>query len=211
MPAETETRILRTPIRQLAPADVHDWYYAAYAPTIAATELRWITPRTMDLMAQGEDACGLGNELVFARCEQTGKPDTWPAPERAVLHDYAAALIQARAQQDWPDLDTYFCMVSKAHIPMPHLTGALDSLPPATLARALLAQFEDGPISFGASTFWGSPDGHHERDIAQLDAHFASKTMADRFNTAILTANDEESEVLWDASDLVAKQLRQNL
>lgn len=162
MAPEVERRILGRAPRDIPLAEIREWTDAAFSYTGLAPALRWLLPRILELVAQGEDVWMGGNAVALRRLAVVGYPDGWSAEETAFLERVAVEIIGsvALAQGHGGDplhrieLQEALCMIALGGIDVAPALARLDALPDDDLARALATHWTWPNYGIYVDAFW---------------------------------------------------------
>ena len=157
MPPEAEHRVLAGGQPNIRLHDLKEWQGAAFDAENGRAAVRWVLPRTLELLAAGEELNTIDPALTLKRLSQTGFPDGYRPDEVELLHRFAVVWLleqidRAASGQDGMMLDDCLCMIASGGIDLNPVLSALDTCPVAGLVRCL----SDGDLVLepGFSTFW---------------------------------------------------------
>ena len=191
-------RILGTPVETITLDQIQEWYGAAKQSNLPLSFVYWHLPRTLDFLAQGKEIADVGNEIAFQHFSDDALVPLWPTEQRALFEAFACALIDARLELKYPELDTTLCMIAKSGINIQIVLDRLTQAHPLRLAKAIVADSGLGLSMLGRNAFWkNSPSREIVRNWPQ-DAGIAHRLMQ-----WALTQDDETAEVIWQAVDLI--------
>lgn len=158
-----EADFLNHPARDLPAAYVHDWYFAAFAADLGYSQMGWILPRVLQLLADGEEVTNLGLEVVLARLPVAGFPDGWPPEAVEVVSRFAHAWIATRIEEGTTEIDAHLCMIGESGLPIGPLLADVAALADAELAALLHRSWVKGRAgSIGFSAFWSQEPARSE-------------------------------------------------
>lgn len=198
---EDEQRILATPQRALTLDHFRDWYTAAFYYDPAP--VKWLLPRILELLAEGEDPAPGG--MALQRLGRCGYPEGWSAEERAVV-ETCVRLFAARALPVTDDpFDPlgvrwieWLCHAAGAQIPLGPLIAEAEAAPPHVLARALsLLRFEKDLTFLHEGSWEDAAEGAR----AEVDAWLSSPALRTRVEAGLATETDPDWE--WEIERLL--------
>ena len=88
---EEERTLRQTPLRFLSREALYDYNSSAKSMQQDSSEIRYLLPRLLELIAQGEEPA-ISQELCLERVAKAA-PENWPDNERDLLADYARQYI----------------------------------------------------------------------------------------------------------------------
>lgn len=162
---EVEERLLKWPVREIPLHDLKDWYFAASDNPFPAPTMKWILPRVLDFLAQGEGIASVGTEVVLQRLKASGFPQDWPEYAGDFMARYATALLAAVATapdafKDGPynpfSLDELLCMFGTGGVDLRPALTRLDALPTGRLAAAMASDWVLMGPDIWVNAFWES-------------------------------------------------------
>ncbi|KIC40002.1 hypothetical protein RA27_17080 [Ruegeria sp. ANG-R] len=114
---EIEDHFFEPDIRDLPLHYVKDWFFAASDPLVSLALSRYLLPRVMELLAQGQEIADVGLEVSLKRFG-TGLPDRWTAREAEIINRFTQLYLDRFKASDPapPDnyLDDALCMFASA-------------------------------------------------------------------------------------------------
>lgn len=210
LPPEIERRMLSGSRSAISRDDLVTWSTSAFGgdQAVVAAALRWLLPRMMELIAQGEDI-DYKNNLALNRLKLGGFPEDWSAEEVALIQRFGEVTCAEAVKQRWaagqgmrPALDDYLCMCARAPLDIPWVLQAVSECADADLVMALHPEPRTPSILF--TTFWERDEGFTpEPAIEQILAWYRSPIMLARMtDVAADTGQPAEirrrAEVLFD-------------
>ncbi|MGD1926094.1 MAG: hypothetical protein ACFB03_18200 [Paracoccaceae bacterium] len=157
MPAEAERRALEAGQANITRNDLREWQDAAFSAENGRASVRWVLPRTLELLAAGEDLNPIDYALTLRRLAMTGFPDAYRPAEVDLMSRFATALIAALANdpngfRDDAMLDDCLCMIAGIGLNLEPVLVRLDACPVAGIVRGLA---QDGHLQeVGFTAFW---------------------------------------------------------
>lgn len=165
--------------RRALPVDVlDDWYHAAFGGPATPDLRRYLLPRVIDLLLQGQDL-GLGVALALARFD-TGPKDLWLPAERTIIDRFTRIFLdlQAVEKSPWGPLDDVLCMFALAGHDMAPILDHIWHWPDAGLVTKLHDDwcYPKGGIALWHTAFWNDDrPGVAEAEQSVLDWYHAPR------------------------------------
>jgi len=94
MPPSVESQMLSGAQQDITLEDLRLWCHPHFDPIGAQDAVRWILPRMLELLADGQWVYHLGNGVALQRLAETGFPESYKSSEQAVLHDFSLELAK---------------------------------------------------------------------------------------------------------------------
>jgi hypothetical protein len=184
-----------TPARALTDRHVREWYGTAFDPAPTHTQVAWLLPRVLEMLADRREVASVGDEVAFARLPLTGFPDRWPERQVAAINRFALAYLEMKLTPDpplgWGQLDYLLCMFGEGGIDIGPLLRRLDALSDDDLADLLHRTWiyaQAGSIPFDA--FWS-----REPARSMAWGWYTSATLMERMERAAMAGNEKALEV----------------
>ncbi|MDH3667322.1 MAG: hypothetical protein OEN23_10385 [Paracoccaceae bacterium] len=159
-------RLETVPLRELNRSDTD--HFLSETGRFLRHEIRYILPRVIELLAEGESPHAAGMECSLNCLAQSGYPQDWTDGEVAAVEAFFAQLLDATIAGvlESDGIGTLFCMVANAHGDLPALLDRGDRADPKTLARAIASDLDiiggldaDGGL---INAFWETAPGEHK-------------------------------------------------
>jgi len=198
MAPKTARAMLDSAVGDISLDQILEWYGAAKDRDLSANHVFWMLPRVLDFIARGEDIAFCGNQIAFRHFRNASLMPQWPKSEKALFQEYAAAFMDARLDQRYPELDLNFCMFAKSGVEMGEVLARLDQCDPLRFSKAIIAEAYNGALRIGRDAFW--------EDSPALDAicnWLADPKLADRLMTWAMAHEGEDADLVWRAAGLV--------
>jgi hypothetical protein len=199
-----EADFFRPNIEELPLDYLREWFGAAY-PTGGVNQLIWvyILPRTLEVIAMGEepDVCGI--ELTLSRFD-TGNPSHWSDKQWYVLDHFQRRFLQSSSPSTgawcWNSLDEILCMFALGGWQLDDLLSQVMSMADVQLVERL---YHDWCGTFGdygkidVTEFWKKPDKARMREF------YTSEQLRQRLETLALS-DSVDAEIAAKASAVVS-------
>ncbi len=162
-------RLETVPLHELNRSDTY--HFLSETGKFPRHEVRYMLPRILDLLAEGQDPHSAGIECSLDCLASTGFPQDWTDADIAVVETFFARLLDATIDGvlESDGIGTLFCMVANAHGDLPALLDRADQADPKTLARAVASDLDiiggiglDGEL---INAFWETAPGEHKESM----------------------------------------------
>lgn len=210
---EDWARLSAVPLRELNRADTN--HFLSETGHFTRREVRYMLPRVMELLAEGEAPHAAGEECSLRCLRLAGYPDDWTVPEREVVESFLAALLDASLADErlWDrfSLDTVLCMAANANGDLGALLARADRAGDRLLARAVAYDLDwiGGLDTAGGlrNAFWESAD---DAQRAAVTAWYRRPEFCDRVERAFFAEGDPDwQRRLSDAAEQMRNWQRQ--
>lgn len=190
MPPEMARKMLSMPVPEIPLDWLHTWFGSAIAFEIGYQRnhpVRWLLPRVMDLLTEGQDVDDFQCDMALNRLRYAGFPEAWEPADAKLVRDFCVALCRYRVgRAAWdglvPTLDDYLCMAARATIDLHPILRELESCDTADLVLALHPDRFSPKVLW--TTFW-EDDPADDLDLSEareaVRAWYASEAMTERF------------------------------
>jgi hypothetical protein len=199
-----EADFFRPNIAELPLDYLREWFGAAY-PAGGVNQLIWayLLPRTLEVIAMGEelDVCGI--ELTFS-CFDTGNPSHWSDKQWSVLDRFQRRFLQSSSPStgvwSWNSLDEILCMFTLGGWQLDDLLSQVMSMADDQLVERL---YHDWCGTFGdygkidITEFWEKPDK------ARVQEFYTSEQLRQRLEMIALS-DSVDAEIAAKASAVVS-------
>lgn len=199
MSEEREAEILRQPRMEVSTRMAADWLDSAFIDNPdGKSAFLWLLPAIARSLARGEELLACGTELAFARASRTGWPiHSWTPVQQDWTTSFARLLLNARCDQEFPEIDSFSCMFATAGMPVETLVDCIKSIPLDRFAIAIARDMELRE-EIGSSPFWEDEIAPHEAFTKAISEWFESEELKE----AVITLmdgdiSDELREALW--------------
>jgi hypothetical protein len=204
MPKDIEADFFRPNIKELPFRYLQEWFDAA-CPTDGVRKDIWsyLLPRTLEVLAAGEDPKNVGIEVSLSRFD-TGNPSHWSDKQWSVLDRFQRRFLQSSSPSTgawcWNSLDEIICMFTLGGWQLDDLWSQVMSMADEQLVERL---YQDWCGTFGdygnidVTEFWKEPDK------ARVRAFYTSEQLRQRLETFALSDN-VDAEIAAKASAIVS-------
>ncbi|NUB44559.1 hypothetical protein GEU84_009215 [Fertoebacter nigrum] len=153
-PAMERVMLAKQP-RDLTLAEVQEWLGAAFSRDAPRHPVAWITPRILELLAEGLEVATGGNEVALRRLREAGFPDHW-SPEQVIATGLVCMIaLERHIATGAPDLDGTLCMIANSGLDIGPFLAHLDTLPGDVLADLLYTDWRgNSGLSIRRTLFW---------------------------------------------------------
>jgi hypothetical protein len=172
MAQATAADFFRPNIAELPLDYLREWFGAAY-PAGGVNQQIWayLLPRTLEVIAMGEDPSVIGIELALSRFD-TGNPSHWSDKQWSVLDRFQRRFLQSSSPSTgawcWNSLDEVLCMFTLGGWQLDDLLSQVMSMADDQLVERL---YQDWCGTFGdygtidVTEFWKKPDKARVREF----------------------------------------------
>lgn len=188
-------RLTNVPLRELNRHDTN--HFLSETGRFTRREVRYMLPRVMELLAEGEAPHAAGAECSLSCLASAGYPDDWTETERAVIEAFLAAMLDScLADPNFWDrlgLDELLCMAANANADVSALLDSLDRADDGTVARAVAFDLDwiGGLYSSGGfrNAFWESAKTEH---ASAVEAWYRQPELLERVERAFFAETDPD-------------------
>ncbi len=176
---------------------IQDWFFAAAEIPMKKSSWRFVLPRTLEILASGQEPSNTGIEVSLSRFE-TGDPNNWSSEEWAVLDEFQK-LFLTRFDLVYDEfLDDIICMFATAGWKIESLFTQVFEWPTEKLVKQLWKDWCNYPNpDIWITAFWS--------DDAAPKNFYCSKELIEKITSYALDEStpSELSEKAIAVSDLM--------
>lgn len=204
MPKAIETDFFRPNIEDLPLDYLWEWFGAA-CPTEGVRKDIWayLLPRTLEVLAMGEDPKYVGIEVSLSRFD-TGNPVHWSDKQWSVLDRFQHRFLQSSSPSTdawcWNSLDEILCMFTLGGWQLDDLLSQVMSMADDQLVQRL---YKDWCGTFGDYGTIDVTEFREKPDKARVQQFYTSKQLRQRLEMIALS-DSVDAEIAAKASAVVS-------